>query len=171
MAAIGFVGEFIYLVRGDDEFKRRRYIFRRVPHQLRFARPQQGGRLRWWPAPSFTINLKQESYGVDISDDFNGADIGVIGGLGVEFFRIGIEGRGNWGLRNINTDGNVVETEDVHVRAARQVRVQLRSGGAPGLEGHKAASLRARGLEATNLVAVEASSASWPRATSARSRD
>ena len=108
---IGFVGEFIYLVRGDDEFKTTAVQIPAVFH-INFGsrdRNKVGGYVV--AGPSFTINLKQESFGVDISDDFNGADIGLIGGLGVEFFRIGIEGRGNWGLRNINTDGDVVDTK------------------------------------------------------------
>jgi hypothetical protein len=49
--------------------------------------------------------------GFDVSDNFNGADIGIIGGAGIEVFRIGIEGRGNWGLRNINTSGDVSDTK------------------------------------------------------------
>jgi hypothetical protein len=108
---IGFVGEFIYLVRGDDEFKTTAVQIPAVFH-INFGsrdRNRVGGYVV--AGPSFTVNLKQESYGVDISDDFNGADIGVIGGLGVEFFRIGIEGRGNWGLRNINSDGDVIDTK------------------------------------------------------------
>jgi hypothetical protein len=43
---------------------------------------------------------------LDISKNFSGADIGVIGGAGVEIYRFGIEARGNWGLRNISDNGD-----------------------------------------------------------------
>jgi len=108
---VGFTGEFIYLTRGDEEFKIRALQIPAVFH-INFgsrSRNSVGGYVV--VGPSFTINLKQESFGVDVSDNFNGADIGFIGGVGVEFFRVGIEGRGNWGLRNISSEGNVADTK------------------------------------------------------------
>jgi hypothetical protein len=108
---VGFVGEFIYLVRGDDEFKTKALQIPAVFH-INFgsrSRNSVGGFIV--VGPSFTINLKQESFGIDVSDDFNGADIGIIAGAGVEFFRITIEGRGNWGLRSISSEGDVVDAK------------------------------------------------------------
>jgi hypothetical protein len=108
---VGFVGEFIYLVRGDDEFRTKALQIPAVFH-VNFgsrSRNNVGGYVV--VGPSFTINLKQEAGGIDVSDDFNGADIGIIGGLGVEFFRIGLEGRGNWGLRSISSEGDVADSK------------------------------------------------------------
>lgn len=108
---VGFVGEFIYLVRGDDDFRTKALQIPAVFH-INFgsrSRNSVGGYLV--VGPSFTINLKQELFGEDVSDNFNGADIGIIGGVGVEFFRIGVEGRGNWGLRSISSDGDVGDSK------------------------------------------------------------
>lgn len=108
---VGFVGEFIYLRRGDDDFKQTALQIPAVFHINVGSRSRNGVGGYLVVGPSFTINVKEELFGVDISDNFNGADIGIIGGAGVEFFRVGIEGRGNWGLRNINSDGDVNETK------------------------------------------------------------
>ena len=108
---VGFVGEFIYLVRSDGDFTQKALQIPAVFHINLGSRSRTGVGGYLVVGPSFTINLKEEFFGVDISDDFTGADIGVIGGAGIEFFRIGIEGRGNWGLRNINSDGDLNETK------------------------------------------------------------
>jgi hypothetical protein len=108
---VGFVGEFIYLVRGDDDYRTTAVQIPAVFHVNIGSRSRSSVAGYVVVGPSFTINLKQEIAGVDVSEAFNGADIGVIGGAGVEFFRIGIEGRGNWGLRNISSDGDVSETK------------------------------------------------------------
>jgi hypothetical protein len=108
---VGFTGEFIYLKRGNDDFKVTALEIPAVFH-VNFgsrSRNSVGGYIVL--GPSFTINLKQEALGVDVSENFNGADVGLIGGVGVEFFRVGIEGRGNWGLRNINSSGDVTNTK------------------------------------------------------------
>lgn len=108
---VGFTGEFIYLKRGDDDFKTTAFQIPAVFH-INFgsrSRDSIGGYIV--VGPSFTLNLKQESFGIDVSDNFNGADIGIIGGVGVEFFRIGIEGRGNWGLRSISSEGDVFDAK------------------------------------------------------------
>jgi hypothetical protein len=108
---VGFVGEFIYLIRGDDDFRTKALQIPAVFH-INFgsrSRDSVGGYVV--VGPSFTINLSNEINGVDVDDDFAGADIGVIAGLGVEFYRVGIEGRGNWGLRNINSEGTISDTK------------------------------------------------------------
>ena len=61
--------------------------------------------------PSFTFNLGQKGNGEDFSSDeeFKGVEIGVIAGAGVEFFRVAIEGRGNWGLNEISDEGDFTQ--------------------------------------------------------------
>lgn len=108
---VGFVGEFIYLIRGNDEFKTKALQIPAVFH-VNFgsrSRDSVGGYVV--VGPSFTINLSNEINGIDVDEDFAGADIGVIAGLGVEIYRVGIEGRGNWGLRNINSEGAINDTK------------------------------------------------------------
>ena len=103
---VGVVGELIYLSRGDDDFEEQAL---QVPILLRFnIGPRSRESLSGYvvAGPSFTFNLSQEALGLDISDNFNDSDIGVIAGAGIEFFRIGIEGRGNWGLKNLDKTGD-----------------------------------------------------------------
>jgi len=59
--------------------------------------------------PAFSFKLKESFTGGFGSDNFGGVDIGIIGGLGIEFFRIGIEGRGNWGMKNISDEGDTLD--------------------------------------------------------------
>lgn len=112
---IGFVGEFIYAIRkveesGDDvSFK----VFE-IPavFHVNFgsrSRNSVGGYIV--AGPVFTFNLGQTVNGEDFDDDskFKGADVGIIAGAGIEVFRIGIEGRGNWGLRSISDEGDVLK--------------------------------------------------------------
>jgi hypothetical protein len=110
---VGFTGEFIYLKRGDDEGLQTTAFQIPAVFHVNFgsrSRNSIGGYVV--VGPSFTLILDQKLNGVEVEDDqFRGADIGIIGGVGVEFFRIGIEGRGNWGLRNINSEGTVGETK------------------------------------------------------------
>jgi hypothetical protein len=43
---------------------------------------------------------------IDIKDDFNGFDIGPMGGIGFEVARVGIEGRGMWAMKTLQSTGN-----------------------------------------------------------------
>jgi hypothetical protein len=103
---VGVVGELIYLNRGDDDFNTQAL---QVPVLLHFnigerSRESVSGYIV--TGPSFTFNLTQESLGLDVSDNFRDTDIGVVAGAGIEFFRIGLEGRGNWGLQNLDKSGD-----------------------------------------------------------------
>jgi hypothetical protein len=51
--------------------------------------------------PAFDVLLKANLNGLDIKDQYESLDIGVIGGAGIEISRFLVEGRFNWGLRNI----------------------------------------------------------------------
>jgi hypothetical protein len=112
---VGFVGEFIYAVRrvtdadDDDDVDFKTFEIPAVFH-VNFgsrSRDSIGGYVV--VGPVFSFYLGQTVYGEDIDDDskFKGADIGIIAGAGIEIFRIGIEGRGNWGLREISNEGDV----------------------------------------------------------------
>ena len=52
------------------------------------------------------ILLKGAIDGVDIKEQFNGFDVGPMGGVGFEVSRIGIEGRGYWALKTLQSTGN-----------------------------------------------------------------
>ena len=113
---IGFTGEFIYVVRKAEDSLGNEYDFKifQIPavFHINFgsrSRNSIGGYIV--VGPSFGINLGEEINGEDFGDDFSGADIGIIGGAGVEFFRIGIEGRGNWGLKSITDEGDFADSK------------------------------------------------------------
>jgi hypothetical protein len=113
---VGFTGEFIYVVRKAEDEAGNDYEFKvfQIPavFHINFgsrSRNSIGGYIV--AGPSFAINLGEEINGADFGDDFSGADIGFIGGAGVEFFRIGIEGRGNWGLKSITDEGEFADSK------------------------------------------------------------
>jgi len=112
---IGFTGEFLYVVHkvdvDGDTLKTRALEIPAVFHINFGSRSRNGVAGYGIVGPVFTINLKQTLADSDVSDNFNGADIGVIGGAGVEIYRVGIEARGNWGLRNISDSGDTTKTK------------------------------------------------------------
>ncbi|HYN06010.1 MAG TPA: outer membrane beta-barrel protein [Vicinamibacterales bacterium] len=112
---IGFTGEFIYLWRKADtplgELKFPAFEIPAVFH-INFGSSDRNKAMGYaLVGPVFTFNLKQKLDGVDVEDDndlkFRGADIGIMAGGGFEVIRIGVEVRGNWGLRNISESGGV----------------------------------------------------------------
>jgi hypothetical protein len=112
---VGFTGELIYLERKLDqsgvEFKTQAI---EIPALLRLnigARSQNGLTVYVVGGPVFTWNLKQTLDGFEVGDNYRSGDIGVMGGLGFEVFRLGIEGRGNWGQRSITIDGDFDESK------------------------------------------------------------
>jgi hypothetical protein len=111
---IGFTGEFIYLTRNVEangqELKSRALEIPAVFHINVGSRSRNGISGYGLVGPVFTINLKQTLDDVDVSDNFNGADIGIMGGAGIEIYRFGIEGRGNWGFRNISDEGDFTDS-------------------------------------------------------------
>jgi hypothetical protein len=53
--------------------------------------------------PAFDIKIGDDLKDVaNIDDAWEGFDIGIVGGGGIEITRFIIEARGNWGLRNVN---------------------------------------------------------------------
>lgn len=114
---IGFTGEFVYLSRhfGDkgsaNEVSAKALEIPAVFHVNIGAKTKNGISGYAVVGPVFTINLQQKLVisDIDVSDNFSSADIGIIGGAGIEIYRIGIEARGNWGLRNLSTNGAVDE--------------------------------------------------------------
>ena len=114
---IGFVGEFIYGVRkvrdDDDDVDVDFEIFQiAAPFHINIGSRSRNSVSGYIVVgPSFTFNLGQKVDGEDFLSDeeFNGVDIGIIGGAGIEFYRVAIEGRGNWGLKEISNEGDFAE--------------------------------------------------------------
>jgi hypothetical protein len=112
---VGFTGEFIYLVKkielGEGEAKQKALQIPAVFHINvgSSSRNNIGG--YGILGPVFTINMNDDLSGGLTGDNFAGADIGIIAGVGVEITRVGIEARGNWGLRNISDAGVTSDTK------------------------------------------------------------
>jgi len=113
---VGFTGEFIYVVRKAEDAAGNDYEFKvfQIPavFHINFGSRSVNGIGGYIVVgPSFAINLGEELNGEDFGGDFSGVDIGIIGGAGVEFFRFGIEGRGNWGLKSITDEGAFADSK------------------------------------------------------------
>jgi hypothetical protein len=126
---VGFVGEFMYVwrktdINGDADGGELKYPAVEIPavFHINFGSADRNkGVGRIIVGPVFTLNLAQKLDGVEIEDDFfKGADIGIMAGGGFEIFRVGFEVRGNWGLRNISTEGELIEN-DIKTRSVEFV--------------------------------------------------
>lgn len=113
---VGFTGEFIYLVKKyEGEFGKATQKALHIPAVFHInigSRTTNGARGYAIIGPSFTINVNDELTGGLAGDNFAGADIGIVGGAGFEVARLGIEGRGNWGLKNISDDGVTSDSKE-----------------------------------------------------------
>jgi hypothetical protein len=101
---VGLMGELTYVVKGDEDVKLQ-YI--EVPVLMRVnigSRDRNSWTVYPVFGPVFDIKLKAEVDDLDLSDEYEGFDVGVMAGAGFEFARIGVEVRGNWGLRSIDPD-------------------------------------------------------------------
>jgi len=104
---VGFAGEFIYefkKINADDgtELKQQALEIPAVFH-INFGKHSKNGAMGYAIiGPVFTYNVKQESTSATFDpDNFASVDIGVMAGAGFEVARLGIEGRGNWGMKSI----------------------------------------------------------------------
>ena len=73
-----------------------------VPVLLRLnvgSRSRSGLSVYGVAGPVADIRLSAKLADLDVTDDFQGFDLGVLAGAGIEVARIGVEVRGNWGMR------------------------------------------------------------------------
>jgi len=108
---VGLMGELSYAVKKiSSEFNEeveREYV--QIPVLLRInagSRAKNKPSLYFLAGPVFDIEIstKQSVDGVEIDtpdDVYNGLEIGLMGGVGFEVARIGIEGRYSWGLKSV----------------------------------------------------------------------
>jgi Outer membrane protein beta-barrel domain len=114
---IGVMGEVAYLVKGatdtgsGDQIK---LHYLEIPILLRVnvgSHSVNGASGYVLAGPVIDLKLQAKLNGLDVGDQYNGVDLGVMAGAGFEMLRFGIEGRGNWGLRNIAK--NLASTEKI----------------------------------------------------------
>lgn len=125
--AVGLTGEFIYLIRKSDtpqgELEFPGLQIPAVLH-INFGSRNRTGAMGYAVAgPVFTLNLKQTLNGVAISDNFNGADVGLMAGGGFEIVRIAVEVRGNWGFRSISDTGIISDTRTRSIEFLAKIRL------------------------------------------------
>jgi hypothetical protein len=76
-----------------------------VPILLRLNTPAQtknSFQLYGVVGPSFDFKVSDSFNGINLIDEFEGTDVGIMGGVGIDVARIIVEGRYTYGLRQIN---------------------------------------------------------------------
>jgi hypothetical protein len=108
---LGLMGEISYVVKNstNDAADDIKFRYLEIPILLRANIGQLGTKNGMIVYPLFgpvaDIQLKGHLNDLDIRDNFNDVDFGLIGGGGIEFARIGFEARMNWGLRSLEKSG------------------------------------------------------------------
>jgi hypothetical protein len=115
--AVGFVGEFLYVVKtieGDPGTSAKQYALEipAVFHINIGSRKTNGALFYLVLGPVFTIHLKERLEGDLVNTKFSDTTVGAMAGAGFEWFRLGIEGRGNWGLMSLVDSIAGVENSD-----------------------------------------------------------
>jgi hypothetical protein len=131
--AVGFMGEITYVVKGakdelsGDDLK---LHYLEIPALLRAnigQRSRNGVIVYPFAGPVVDIQLKGSLNGIDVKNQFNGYDLGVIGGVGFEAARMGVEVRGNWGLKTLEKQGNgfggLTDAKNFTVEALAKIRI------------------------------------------------
>ena len=118
---IGFTGEFNYLMTKYDDglgndVKQKVFEIPAVFHVNvgSHSRNGVGGFILFGPA--FDFLLKSSINDIDNKSNFNGANIGIMAGGGIEAYRIGVQVRGNWGVKNISKNGGVTDVKTRQVQ-------------------------------------------------------
>ena len=108
---VGFLGEVNYVTKGANERDfdgslKVRYL--EIPALLRVnigSRTREGARFYGLAGPAFAFRLNatlEDPEGdLDVTDDYESFDFGLLVGGGAEVRRIGVELRLNWGLRQL----------------------------------------------------------------------
>lgn len=127
---LGFMGEITYVVKGADEGSSELKLhYLEIPAVFRLnigQRSRNGISLYGIAGPVIDIQLKGELDGVDVKDQFNGFDLGILAGGGIEVARLGFEVRGNWGQRSLAKKGegfsDLVDSKNFMVQVLAKLR-------------------------------------------------
>jgi len=106
--AVGVMGEILYAKKGAKDSTGTFAVdlyYLEIPVLLRVnlgsANKNKGAIVYVIGGPAFDINLKAQQNNIDVKSNYESLDLGIIGGAGVEISRFLVEGRYNWGLRNV----------------------------------------------------------------------
>jgi hypothetical protein len=109
---VGVMGEVNYVTKGagyQDFGGGLKLTYLEIPAVVRVnigSRTREGTRFYGLAGPSFALLLRAtdqypELEDLDVTDDYDKFDIGIMAGGGVEVRRIGVEVRANWGLMQL----------------------------------------------------------------------
>lgn len=103
--SVGVMGEILYAKKGFEDFGVKTDLYYlEIPILLRVnigSKSLSGVSVYAIGGPAFDINLRARQKNLDVKKNYESLDVGVIGGAGVEITRVFVEGRVNWGLRNV----------------------------------------------------------------------
>jgi hypothetical protein len=115
---LGMMGELLYARKSFEEGltpRTTKLDYFEIPLLLRInigsSNKNSGVIFYGLAGPVFDINLKAEQDGVDVSDDYEKLDIGILGGGGIEISRVLLEARYNWGLKNLLKNADLFNDE------------------------------------------------------------
>jgi len=118
--AVGVMGELLYVTKSFGEGNAETDLaYLEIPILARInigSSSVNGLSFYGIAGPVFDIRLKAKLKvsDIDVKDNYESTDIGVIVGAGVEFLRFIAEARYNWGLRNFRSD--LIDTEEIKTR-------------------------------------------------------
>ena len=102
---VGFMGELDYVIKKVElQGMEEELHYLEIPAVLRVnmgSRSRSGASVYIIAGPVFDIRLKAKTDGEEVDspeDLYEGLDIGILGGVGVEYKRIGFEVRNSWGV-------------------------------------------------------------------------
>lgn len=106
--AFGVMGEVLYAkkgAKGSQSIQTLDNYYLEIPVLLRLnlgsSNKNTGAIVYAIGGPVFDVLLKSQLDGVDVKSNYQSLDLGIIGGAGIEVSRFLVEGRYNWGLRNV----------------------------------------------------------------------
>jgi hypothetical protein len=116
---VGVMGELLYASKTSEtgaQDTKLHYLEIPILLRLNFGSPSRNGvSVYGLVGPVFDINLSASLNGLDVKSKYQSLDLGAIVGAGVEVTRFIIEGRYNWGLRNIQ-NGNLATLGDIKTK-------------------------------------------------------
>ena len=124
---VGFMGELNYAVRkssnasGDVELK-----YLEIPMLLRINIGQRSKNgVSVYGLAGTVVDIKVSDDDLNVAHDYEGLDVGLMAGGGLEVVRVGFEVRGNWGFRSVNKGdfGNVSDIKTFTLEALVKLRI------------------------------------------------
>lgn len=114
---VGVMGELDYVVKkvgleGTDQEVELRYLEIPVLLRINIGQENRNTGVLGYGLVGPVFDIKIDDLGFNIAQEYEGLDIGIMAGAGIEVSRVGFEVRGNWGLREI-IDGNLFNAEKI----------------------------------------------------------